>query len=64
MERDILMRVLAEALYWRVRYDEVSPEVGMGPTLDKLLTEICDRVSVQLEASEKSWVIALLSRKN
>jgi len=28
------------ALYWRRKYDDVSPEVGMGPTWVMLLEDI------------------------
>lgn len=37
-------RLLAEALYWRMEYDNSNPEVGMGPTPEWLLREIYDSI--------------------
>lgn len=54
-----LMTALAEAAYWRWRYSECAPDVGMGPHLETLTKEVIDTVGVHASQIEFEQIIFL-----
>lgn len=44
---EILIRTAAVALYWRQRWGDSNPEVGMGPSVETMAREVLEQADVE-----------------
>jgi hypothetical protein len=59
-----LLVMTAEALYWRIRYVDSNPDVGMGPFPVTLLNKILEETNVDLNERQIQYVLEFVeSRK-
>jgi len=60
----IELRLFSESLRWRKRFEDSNPDVGMGPSYEILLHEICDSVGAELTIAEKEMVVSAARYRN
>lgn len=54
-------KLCIEALYWRRRYYDSNPEVGMGPTMERMLDAILARLEIDVAYDDRAAIVAIAS---
>jgi hypothetical protein len=58
-----LTNAVLEALYWRARYDQESPEIGFAPPLVVLLDEVLQDTDILKSDIDVGVVIKTVRRR-
>lgn len=58
-----MRKLLAEALYWKWKWNESNPEVGMGPSMSRLLDEILEATDIDLPDVDRAEILLKVSYK-
>lgn len=58
-DEDFVMRVLVQALRWKVRYEDSNPDVGMGSFPENHLDSILNDCDMGIDGEMKNRVLIL-----
>lgn len=51
------------ALYWRMKYIDCNPDVGIGPFIEHVLDDVEKDTGANFDADEKKLIISRVKRK-
>lgn len=57
------LELFVETLKWRVRYVDSNPDVGWGPSLETLISDISQAVGMNLTEQEFEVIVNLYQMK-
>lgn len=64
--RQLILHLLVDNIYWRMEYDDANPDVGFGPTTEMIYDDAIKDLKLQylnITPKEKSLVIRNVQRR-
>lgn len=57
---DEYLRLLEEAVFWRLEYLDSNPDIGMGPLVKDVVKEMCERLNISLDDETSKYIVTRL----
>ena len=63
MSSILTIKLAVDNLYWRMRYDDCNPEIGMGSSVESMYDDMTRDLKLHFSDKDKSRIIAVVQRQ-